>query len=223
MIIKNIKAAALLVIALSAVNNTSNAAGGESASSSGINHHSPYTEKNAKKFSKVDWPDPSSLYLDGFTSVNFGGVDLKSETKMYDMLKTNAELDKSELDFNYIMGLYLEFGRGNITIEKARDVAKTKVELLKSRVKEFQEKQQENNDKKGYQEVGNKEILEAVMLNMWSKIEQKISEDIDMLNKNGKEEIVIQKLQNEYKESAIKWFSGQYGVGIKYKKQIKKE
>jgi hypothetical protein len=43
-----------------------------------------------------------------------------------------------------------------------------------------------------------------------------------MLNKNGKEEIVIQKLQNEYKESAIKWFSGQYGVGIKYKKQIKK-
>ena len=223
MTIKNIKAAALLVIALSAVNNTSNAAGGESASSSGINYHSPYTEKNAKKFSKVDWPDPSSLYLDGFTSVNFGGVDLKSETKMYDMLKTNAELDKSELDFNYIMGLYLEFGRGNITIEKARDIAKTKVESLKSRVKEFQEKQQENKDKKGHQEVGNKEILEAVLLNMWDKIEQKISEDIDMLNKNGKEEIVIQKLQNEYKESAIKWFSGQYGVGIKYKKQIKKE
>jgi hypothetical protein len=120
------------------------------------------------------------------------------------------------------MGLYLEFGRGNITIEKARDVANRKVELLKLRVKESQEKQQEKNDKKGYQGVGKKEILEAVLLKEWSRIKQRISEDIDMLNKNGKEEITIQKLQNEYKESAIKWFSGQYGVGIKYKKQVKK-
>ena len=203
--IKNLKLVTLSIVAAFAVNNAS------------------YTAAR-------ELPNLFSLPVQDSSRISKAGSELSKKegnndsgnSTVCDLLKTDNELDESELDFNYIMGLYLEFGRGNITIEKARDVANGKVELLKLRVKESQEKQQEKNDKKGYQGVGKKEILEAVLLKEWAKIKQRISEDIDMLNKNGKEEITIQKLQNEYKESAIKWFSGQYGVGIKYKKQVKK-
>lgn len=203
--IKNLKLVTLSIVAAFAVNNAS------------------YTAAR-------ELPNLFSLPVQDSSRISKAGLELSKKegnndsgnSAFCDFLETDNELDESELDFNYIMGLYLEFGRGNITIEKARDVANGKVELLKLRVKESQEKQQEKNDKKGYQGVGKKEILEAVLLKEWAKIKQRISEDIDMLNKNGKEEITIQKLQNEYKESAIKWFSGQYGVGIKYKKQVKK-
>jgi hypothetical protein len=203
--IKNLKLVTLSIVAAFAVNNASYTAARE-----------------LPNLFSLPVQDSSRISKSGLELSKKEGNNDSGNSVFCDLLETDNELDESELDFNYIMGLYLEFGRGNITIEKARDVANRKVELLKLRVKESQEKQQEKNDKKGYQGVGKKEILEAVLLKEWSRIKQRISEDIDMLNKNGKEEITIQKLQNEYKESAIKWFSGQYGVGIKYKKQVKK-
>jgi hypothetical protein len=188
MAIKNLKLVTLSIVVALAVNNASHAGNEENGS------YNAYAVKNLPTLDY--WPAPENIPQESATTnISFGGFsyenkisselskadgnnDSENNLTFCDLLKTNNELDESELDFNYIMGLYLEFGRGNITVEKARDIAKTKVESLKSRVKEFQEKQQENMDKKGHQEVGNKEILEAVLLNMWDKIEQKISEEL---------------------------------------------
>ena len=148
----------------------------------------------------------------------FGGYGIKGKVEQEEsgaqnknscsaFLKIEEEYEKSRLKYNYILGLFLDFGDGKLSIDNLEKEIENKIKLCKKIEKKVFETFK--NDE------GNK-LYATIIREVWEKFEVVVNRGKKQLLTN---EINIQNLRKEYKEAAIKWFSNQYGIENKKKRK----
>lgn len=220
---QNLKVATLSMVAALAVNNASYAVGGEGTSLSDKNIRSK-TATLKKADITCDPAQTTQVYPNYQTSVLKNTTieqvaselskgdgrenDIKGEDNsvIIELFVINGQLHSYKLAYDNIYGLFLEFGERHLSIEEVMERAVKKVEILKGMLSKSLQIRQ---DKKEYR--GIRELKLEVMGGAWSRVIEKIKEDIKRLNEKGKERITIQELRKEYREEAINGFREEYG------------
>ena len=132
---------------------------------------------------------------------------LRYNMSFLNLLKTEKEYEKSRLKCHYILGLFLDFGDGKLSIDNLEKEIENKIKLCKKMEKkafEIFENDEEN------------QLFATTIRETWEKFEVAVNRDKKRLLTN---EINIQNLRKKYKEVAIKWFSSQYGIENKKKRK----
>ena len=124
-----------------------------------------------------------------------------------DFLNLLNENEKNRLKYDYIFGLFLNFGEGEISIDDLETEIKNRTKLCKAKEKEAYENDAGKLEK----------LLATTTREVWEKFEKVVKADKERLLKK---KINIADVQKVHKEKAIKWFSGQYGM--ENKKEDKK-
>jgi hypothetical protein len=131
-------------------------------------------------------------------------VNKSSESENKDsyatLLKFQSDYEQNRLQFNYIFGLCLDFGNGNLSIESLEEEMKNKVKASK--------KKEEIAFKNTEESEGNK-LWAKTIREVWEKFAKKVSEDNKRLLAK---QITLENLREQYTEKATSWFISQYGV-----------
>ena len=211
---QNLKVAILSIVAALAVNSAS--CGESDGGGSALKTSNDPTTCNANTHTV----DQCNAELDSVSCslLNFCGLELSkinsrdgvildnSVKGAIELFVINSQLHLNKLAHDNIYGFFLEFGEGHLSIEEVMERAVRKVEILKGMLSKSLQIRQ---DKKEYR--GIRELKLEVMGGAWSRVIEKIKEDIKRLNEKGKERITIQELRKEYREEAINGFREEYG------------
>ena len=126
----------------------------------------------------------------------------KSENKdsYATLLKFQSEYEQSRLQFDYIFGLCLDFGNGNLSIVSLEEEMQNKVKASKKK---------EEIAFKNAEEIEGNKLWAKTIREVWEKFAEKVSEDNKHLLAK---QITLENLREKYTEKAMSWFSSQYGV-----------
>ena len=116
------------------------------------------------------------------------------------LLKFQSEYEQSRLQFNYIFGLCLDFGNGNLSIESLEEEIKNKVKASKKKEAMAFKNAEVNEVNK---------IWARTISEVWEKFAKVVSEDNKRLLAK---QITLENLREQYTEKATSWFISQYGV-----------
>ena len=116
------------------------------------------------------------------------------------LLKFQSDYEQSRLQFNYIFGLYLDFGDGKLSIENLEEEMQNKVKACKQKEKTAFEN--------GEKDEVNK-LLARTTREVWEKVAKAVSADKKRLLEK---KTTIENLREQYTEKATSWFISQYGV-----------
>jgi hypothetical protein len=168
---------------------------------------------------ELNFTAPKSIARDmAIMSVGFGGFGIKDKAEQEEreaqnknsysaFLKIEEEYEKSRLKYHYILGLFLDFGYGKLSIDNLEKEIENKIKLCKKM------------EKKAFETFENDEenqLFATTIREVWEKFEVAVIRDKKRLLTN---EINIQNLRKQYKEVAIKWFSSQYGIENKKRRK----
>jgi hypothetical protein len=126
-------------------------------------------------------------------------VKSQEEKDIIDLLKIDYENAKSKIKYDYIFGLFLDFSKGNISINELEDEVGKRAGISSDKEREVTKKDEDKVEK----------LVAVATREVWEKYEKVISTDKKRLDNK---EISIGDLQRDYGDLAIKWFSGQYGI-----------
>lgn len=126
-------------------------------------------------------------------------IKLQEDQGFINLLKIDNENDRKKIKYDYIFGLFLEFGEGKISIDELDSEVKNRVSICKNSEKKEIKKDEDKVEK----------LLAETTRGVWEKYEKAISVGKKRLENK---EISIGNLQKDYRELAITWFSSQYGI-----------
>ena len=116
------------------------------------------------------------------------------------LLKFQSNYEQSRLQFNYIFGLFIDFGNGNISIESLEEEMKNKVKASKKKEAMTFKNAEVNEVNK---------IWARTISEVWEKVAKAVSADKKRLLEK---KTTIENLREQYTEKATSWFISQYGV-----------
>jgi hypothetical protein len=160
---------------------------------------------------ELNFTKPSTGEGDGGIDIKFGGFGTKDKTELGEgdaqnkdsystLLKFQSDYEQSRLQFNYIFGLYLDFGDGKLSIENLEEEMQNKVKACKQKEKTAFENGEEDEVNK---------LLARTTREVWEKVAKAVSADKKRLLEK---KTTIENLRDKCTEIAMGWFSSQYGV-----------
>ena len=148
--------------------------------------------------------EAASLYpfnISNKTKVEESKESLKTQGDrgLVNLLEIDHENEIKYVKYDYIFGLFLEFGEGNISIDELDSEFKRRMIIFKDKEQKAIKKDADKVEK----------FLAEDKREVWEKLENAISSGKKRLQNK---EISYKELQEEYKDKAIEWFSYRYGV-----------
>ena len=131
---------------------------------------------------------------------------LEEEQSFINLLKIDNENERKKIKYDYIFGLFLDFSKGNVSMNELESEIKKRVSICRNKEKELLKKEADKIEK----------LLSETTRQVWEKYEKAVIQDKKRLQNK---ETSIGKLQKNYRELAITWFSNQYGIGTKTKNE----